>query len=200
MPPQKTIALIGGIGCGKSSVAALLAERGAVVVDADDVARAVVEEGSPVLEQLVASFGAGILRPDGTLDRAELARIAFTSPERTAALNATVHPAIGVELARRVAAAREAADVVVVAIPLYRPEHRDALGIDLVVCVDCDATTARERLVSARAMSADDADARIAAQPSREERLAEADEVLENTGTPEDLARSVEALWDRLVA
>lgn len=200
MSSARTVALIGGIGCGKSTVARMLEDRGAEIVDADDVARAVVEDRSSVLEELVAAFGGGILDEDGRLDRQELARLAFSSPERTATLNSVIHPAIGVELARRVAEAQARAKVVVVAIPLFRPEHREALRIDVVVCVDCDAETARERLVSGRSMSLEDADARIAAQSSREERRSLADEVLENTGTTEQLAESVEALWNRLVA
>lgn len=200
MSSARTVALIGGIGCGKSTVARMLEARGAEIVDADDVARAVVEDRSSVLEELVAAFGSGILDEDGRLDRQELARLAFSNSERTATLNSVIHPAIGVELAKRVAEAQARAKVVVVAIPLFRPEHREALRIDVVVCVDCDPETARERLASGRSMSLADADARIAAQSSREERRSLADEVLENTGTTEQLAESVEALWNRLVA
>lgn len=200
MTNARTIAIIGGIGCGKSTVTALLRDRGAAVVDADEVARELVEQGSPVLAELVDAFGKGILRDDGSLDRAELARVGFSSPEATAEMNKVLHPRIGAELARRVAAARERSEVVVVAIPLYRPEHRDALGIDLVVDVDCDPDTALERLVRLRAMDPSDAAARIAAQPSRAERRAAADEVLDNTGPQGSLERAVDALWDRVRA
>lgn len=195
-----TVAVTGGIGCGKSTVTRLLAERGAAVVDADVVAREVVKPGSPLLGDLERAFGAEILQSDGTLDRAALARLAFASPAATARLNELLHPAIGVELVRQVDAARTAAKVVVVAIPLFRPEHRALLGLDAVVCVDCEPDTALRRLVGPRGMDADDAALRMAAQPSREERRFGADHVLHNDGTEADLERQVERLWDELVA
>lgn len=195
-----TVAIIGGIGCGKSTVTTLLGEHGARVVDADAVAREVVEPGSPVLARLAAVFGDEVLTPAGTLDRAALAAVAFANPAATAQMNELLHPAIAEELVRQVRAAQASAKVVVVAIPLFRAEHRQLLGIDSVVCVDCDPDEALERLVAHRGFTTEDAQLRMAAQGTREERLAAADEVLANTGTHAELAAAVDELWSRLVA
>jgi dephospho-CoA kinase len=195
-----TVAVIGGIGCGKSTVTHLLAEKGAVVVDADVIAREVVEPGSPTLDRLAAEFGPGILADDGTLDRAALAAVAFAGPTATATLNEILHPAIGVELLEQVRGARERADVVVIAIPLFRPEHRDLLGIDAVVCVDCPPEVALERLVAMRGLTEADARARMAAQLPRAERCENADEVLDNSLDPDALRGLVDALWARLAS
>lgn len=197
---MSTVAIIGGIGCGKSSVTRRLAAHGAAVVDADVIAREVVEPGGPALERLVAAFGDAILAADGTLDRTALAARAFADPASTERMNEILHPAIGVELVRQVREARERADVVVVAIPLYRAEHRDLLGIDRVVCVECPREVALDRLVSQRGLRREDAELRMAAQAPRGDRVALADEVLDNAGGLEDLEKSVDALWDRLVA
>ncbi len=195
-----TVAIIGGIGCGKSTVTALLEAHGARVVDADAVAREVVEPGSPVLARLAAVFGDEVLTPEGSLDRAALAAVAFANPAATAQMNELLHPAIGEELLRQVRAAQASANVTVVAIPLFRVEHRQLLGIDTVVCVDCDPSDALERLVAHRGFTREDAQLRMAAQGTREERLALADEVLANSGTQSDLVAAVDRLWARLVA
>jgi dephospho-CoA kinase len=194
-----TAALIGGIGCGKSTVAEYLAAKGAAIVDADVVARLVVEVGSPTLARLVSAFGDEILSTDGSLDRARLASIAFAQPTATAKMNEILHPDIGVELVRQVRDANAHFAVVVVAIPLYRPEHRTLLDLDTVVCVDCDPDVALERLVAHRGFSVEDATLRIAAQDTRAERLALADIVVDNSGTTSELSAVVDALWDRLV-
>jgi dephospho-CoA kinase len=195
-----TVAVIGGIGCGKSSVTSRLASHGAAVVDADVIAREVVEPGTPTLAHLVETFGAGVLDDHGGLDRAALAAVAFADADATTRLNAIVHPAVGVELARQVADAREHAPVVVVAIPLFREEHRALLGIDLVVCVDCAPDVARTRLVEQRGMDRGDVDRRMAAQTPRAQRAAAADVVLDNDGIPAALDAEVDALWTRLAA
>lgn len=197
---MRTVAIIGGIGCGKSTVTSLLAEHGASVVDADAVAREVVEPGSPVLARLATAFGDDVLTKDGHLDRAALAAMAFANPAATARMNELLHPAIGEELVRQVRAAQSTAKVVVVAIPLFRTEHRALLGLDSVVCIDCDPEDALERLVAHRGFTREDAQLRMVAQGTREERLAVADEVLSNGGTPEELAAAVDQLWNRLVA
>jgi dephospho-CoA kinase len=193
------VAVIGGIGCGKSSLTELLAARGAVVVDADVIAREVVEPGSSALERLVEAFDATILRGDGSLDRAALAALAFADPASTERMNEILHPAIGVELVRQVHEARSRADVVVVAIPLYRNEHRELLGIDRVICVECPRDVALDRLVSKRGLTREDAELRMAAQATSDERRTMADEVIDNTGGMDELERTVDELWDRLV-
>ncbi|HEV3213052.1 MAG TPA: dephospho-CoA kinase [Acidimicrobiales bacterium] len=197
---MSTVAIIGGIGCGKSSVTQRLATHGAAVVDADVIAREVVEPGSPVLARLVAAFGATVLATDGTLDRTALATLAFADPASTARMNEILHPAIGAELVRQVGEARARAQVVVVAIPLFRPEHRDLLRIDRVVCVECPRDVALERLVAQRGLAREDAELRMAAQVPRDDRVALADEVLDNAGDLEQLSKAVDELWDRLVA
>ncbi len=195
---MSTVAVIGGIGCGKSTVTDLLADKGAVVVDADQIAREVVEPGTPALDRLVAEFGSDILAGDGTLDRAALAKVAFAEPAATATMNGILHPAIGVELLHQVRDARDRARVVVVAIPLFRAEHRALLGIDVVVCVDCPPEVALARLVASRGLTEADARARMAAQLSRAERCEDADEVLDNSKDHESLNELVETLWDRI--
>jgi dephospho-CoA kinase len=195
-----TVAIIGGIGCGRSSVTQQLAAHGAAVVDADVIARDVVEPGSPALARLVSTFGEGILEANGALDRTALASLAFADPASTARMNEILHPAIGAELVRQVRDARARASVVVVAIPLYRAEHRDLLGIDRVVCVECPRDVALDRLVSQRGLTREDAELRMAAQAPRDDRLALADEILDNGGDLVELRAAVDGLWDRLVA
>lgn len=189
------VGLTGGIGAGKSTVADLLVERGAELIDADEVARDVVRPGGPAYQPLIDRFGPSVVAPDGTIDRPAVAARAFSDPDALADLNALTHPAIGAEmLARRQeAAARQG--VLVLAIPLLRRAHRETVGLDAVVVVDCPVPVAVERLVRSRGMDRGDAEARVAAQISREERLAEADYVVDNGGGPEQLAAEVERLW-----
>jgi dephospho-CoA kinase len=187
------VGLTGGIGSGKSAVSALLAEHGAVVVDADLLAREVVEPGTVGLERVVAEFGPEVLRPDGTLDRAGLARVVFPDPQRREALNAIVHPLVAARTAELVAAAPPRS-VVVHDVPLLT-ENALAPAYDVVVVVDVPEEVQIERLTRLRGMPAADAHARIAAQASRAQRLAVADVVLDNSGTPAQLAEQVRALW-----
>jgi dephospho-CoA kinase len=188
-----TVGLTGGIGAGKSEAVRLLAERGAVIVDADRIAREVVEPGTPGLAAVVAEFGPGVLTPDGALDRERLGRIVFTDPARRQALNDIVHPLV----ARRSAQLQGAAPpdaIVVHDVPLLA-ENRLADRYDLVVVVDAADDVRLDRLTRLRGMPEADARARMAAQAGREERLAIADRVLRNDGTVEDLARQVADLW-----
>ena len=141
------VGLTGGIGSGKSTVGELLVQRGAVLIDADRIAREVVVPGGPAYQPLVDRFGAGILAPDGTIDRAALAAVAFADAESLAALNAITHPAISAVMAERRAAEEGGDRVVVLDIPLLKPEHRDVLSLDVVVVVDCPVEVAVERLV-----------------------------------------------------
>lgn len=195
------IALTGGIASGKSTIARRLAERGAVVVDADAIVREVQRAGSPVLAAIVAEFGDAMLRADGSLDRAALGAVVFGRPDRLAVLNAIVHPAVREESARRFASAFDAdADAVVVYdVPLLA-EARAADPWDLVVVAHAPADERVRRLVRERGMAETDARSRIAAQASDEERLRLADVVIDTAGTLDDTLRRADELWDRLSA
>jgi dephospho-CoA kinase len=192
------VGLTGGIGSGKSTVARLLVERGAVLIDADAIAREVVEPGGPAYQPLVERFGPAILQADGTVDRKVLASKAFSDPAGIEALNALTHPAIGARMLER-RMEQEGRDVVVVLdIPLLKPVHRDLLDLDVVVVVDCPVEVALERLVDQRGFDRADVQARVGAQMSREERLDGADVVLDNSGEIGTLLREVEDLWATL--
>jgi dephospho-CoA kinase len=194
------VGLTGGMGSGKSTVARLLVERGAKLIDADAIAREVVEPGRPAYQKLVERFGAGIVAPDGTIDRPALAGVAFASPDTVADLNAITHPAIAEEMAARRAALEESDDVVLLDVPLLAPAHRDVLGLDAVVVVDCDADTAVERVVTQRGIPEKDVRARLAAQASREDRLRGADLVVDNCGDRAALDTEVDRVWAALRA
>lgn len=189
------IGLTGGIGSGKSTVARLLAARGAVVIDADVLAREALAPGSPGLAAVVAALGAGILDADGTLDRQRLAARVFSDPAALGQLEGIVHPIVAQLTAERRSRA-PAGSLVVHDVPLLVEK---GLGerYDLVVVVDAPDDVRLERLV-ARGLHADDVRARMAAQASRAERLAAADVVLDNGGDPDRLSAQVEALWARL--
>ncbi|OEU98294.1 MULTISPECIES: dephospho-CoA kinase [Streptomyces] len=193
------VGLTGGIGSGKSEVARLFAECGAVVVDADRVAREVVEPGTPGLAAVVDAFGAEVLTPEGRLDRPRLAALVFADPERRAALNAIVHPLVGERSAELERAAREAdPDAVVVHdVPLL-VENGLAPLYDTVVVVDAATETRLDRLVRLRGTDEDEARARMAAQASRAERLAVADIVIDNNGPLAELAPRVREIWHEL--
>ena len=191
------VGLTGGIASGKSTVSARLVERGAVLVDADALARGVVAQGTPGLVSVVAEFGDGVLTPDGHLDRAALGALVFADAERRAALERIVHP-----LVRDAGSAREAdagPDAVVVHdIPLLVEVGR-AGDFDVVVVVDAPEELQVERMVSLRGMTEQDARARLAAQASREQRLAVADVVIENHGDLAELVARVDAVYDDLL-
>jgi dephospho-CoA kinase len=190
------IGLTGGIGSGKSAVSDLLGSWGALVIDSDVLAREVVAPGTDGLSAVVAEFGAGVLGPDGALDRESLARIVFADPDARARLNAIVHPRVRAR-GDALAAAAPPGTVVVHAVPLL--VEAGLLGqFDLVVVVDVPPEVQLDRLVRLRGMTEADALARIAAQASREERLASADVVLDNSGTPELLESQVRGLWEEL--
>jgi dephospho-CoA kinase len=190
------VGLTGGIGSGKSEVARMLAARGAVVVDADALAREAVAPGSDGLARVVAEFGTGVLAPDGSLDRPALGRIVFADADRLAALNAIVHPYVGRRSAELIAAAPPDA-VVVYDVPLLVENHLES-AYDLVVVVDATEATQLARLTGARGMTEEDARARMAAQASRESRRAAADVVLANDGDLGALEEQVQRLWARL--
>ena len=186
------VGLTGGIGSGKSTVSRLLSERGAVIIDADVAAREVVAPGGPAYQGVVDRFGPGILAPDGTIDRPALAAIVFTDPEARADLEGITHPAVGVLINERLAAEAGTDHVVVLDVPLLVESGRTGTP---VIVVDCPPETAIRRLVEQREMDEADARRRVAAQVSREERLAHADLVVDNAGTPEALERQVDAAW-----
>ena len=193
------VGLTGGIGSGKSSVADLLAERGAVLIDADQVARDVVAPGGPAYQPLIDRFGSGIVAPDGTIDRKALAAVAFADEETRLELNAITHPAIGMSMLAARDALSDTDKIVILAIPLLTAAHRDTVGLDVVVVVDCPTDVALERLVSQRGFDRADAEARIRSQISREERLQEADYVVDNSGDRAALEAEVAKLWDWLL-
>jgi dephospho-CoA kinase len=179
-------------------VSALLAARGAVIIDADAITREVQEPGTEVFAAMVERFGPGIVAADGRLDRPAVADIVFTDPEALAALNAIVHPAVGMETGRRLLEQADTDNLVVLDIPLLvESGGREVAGI---VVVDVDPEVAVERLVSHRGMREADVRARMARQATRADRLAKADVVIDNSGTPEDLARAVEEAWPLIVA
>ncbi|KAE8765423.1 dephospho-CoA kinase [Georgenia thermotolerans] len=193
-----TIGLTGGIGSGKSTVSAELARLGAVVIDADRIARDVVAPGTPGLAAVVDAFGADVLAADGSLDRPALGRRVFADPEALRRLGEITHPLIKAETARREAAAPPDA-IVVHDVPLI-VENRLADAYDLVVVVGAREEVRLERLVRDRGMTPEDARARIRAQATDAERRAVADVWLDNSGTVEDLLAAVDAVWrERIV-
>jgi dephospho-CoA kinase len=190
------IGLTGGIGSGKSEVARRLAEHGAVLIDADVAAREVVVPGSPGLAQVAAAFGEEVLRPDGSLSRERLGEIVFGDPGLRAKLNAIVHPLVRewMQAAERTAVQANGDAIVVHDVPLLA-ESRGTAGFDVVIVVDVPPELQVERLVRLRGMAAGQARARIAAQASREQRLAVADIVIDNSGSLDDLGLRVAEVW-----
>ena len=193
------VALTGGIASGKSTIARRLAEHGAVVVDADQIVRDVQQPGSPVLRAIAAEFGDGMLREDGSLDRAGLGARVFGDPAAVATLNSIVHPAVRIESQRRFdeafAADRDA--VVVYDVPLLA-EARLADPWDVIVVAHAPADVRARRLVELRGLTPSEAAARISSQVSDEERLRLADAVIETGGTIEETLRQTDELWERL--
>ncbi|WP_030417931.1 dephospho-CoA kinase [Streptomyces sp. SCSIO 75703] len=192
-----TVGLTGGIGAGKSEVSRLLVEYGAVLVDADRIAREVVEPGTPGLAAVVEAFGDGVLTEDGRLDRPKLGSLVFADPERLAVLNGIVHPLVGAR-SRELEAAAPRDAVVVHDVPLLT-ENGLAPLYDVVVVVDTDPATQLDRLVRLRGMTEEDARARMNAQAGREERRAVADIVIDNDVPLDELRRRVREVWDELV-
>ena len=187
------VGLTGGIGSGKSLVAELLAAHGATIIDADILAREAVAPGTPGLAQVRERFGTGVLRPDGSLDRAALGRIVFGDPIARRDLEAIIHPAVRARAAALAAAAPEGA-VVVQVIPLLVETGQQG-HFDQVVVVDVEPEVQLSRIVRRDGLSEAEARARLRAQASREARLAAAHVVLRNNGNRDDLAAAVDRLW-----
>ncbi|MFE1129342.1 dephospho-CoA kinase [Streptomyces albidoflavus] len=192
------VGLTGGIGAGKSEVSRLLVEHGAHLVDADRIAREVVEPGTPGLAAVVEAFGESVLAADGSLDRPKLGEIVFADPERRAVLNGIVHPLVGARSAELQSQAPQDG-VVVHDVPLLT-ENGLAELYDLVIVVDVEPRTQVERLVRSRGMSEEEARARMAAQAGREERLAVADIVIDNEVSLDALQGRVAEVWTELDA
>jgi dephospho-CoA kinase len=191
------VGLTGGIGSGKSEVSRRLAAHGAVLIDADVAAREVVAPGTPGLARIAEAFGVGVLGPDGALDRDRLGALVFRDADARAKLNAIVHPLVGewMAAAERAAVDAAGADLIIVHdVPLLAENGR-AGDFDVVIVVDVAPDVQVERLVSERGMAPDQARARMAAQASREQRLAVADLVIDNSGSLDDLDRRVTEVW-----
>lgn len=193
--PVKVVGLTGGIGSGKTTVGALLVEKGATLVDADTIVREVQEPGTPVFQKMVERFGEGIVGGDGRLDRQAVADIVFNDAEALAALNGIVHPAVGVEILQRIAAHEGTDDIVIADIPLLA-EGKSQIAMSGVIVVDVPPELQIERLVAFRGFAEADARARIAKQATREDRLAKADRVIDNSGPPEALRPQVDDVWN----
>ena len=194
---MKRVALAGGIGAGKTILSERLAALGWPVIDADVIARKVVQKGEPAWVALRDAFGTAVLTPAGELDRAFMADVAFHDASALRRLNHVTHGYIGSEIIRELDAAD--ADVVFIALPLYRPEHRDAFRLDEVWAVVVDPEIALTRLVEQRGFNEEDARARLAAQMCNEERQALADRVLFNNGSLEELFAQLDSALDATV-
>ena len=193
------IGLTGGIGSGKSTVARLLERRGAVVIDADQLAREAVAKGTPGFDRVVAAFGATVLTPDGDLDRSALAARIFSDPAEKAALEAIVHPEVARRFGEMVESVRTSDRVVVYVTPLL-VELGLAPAFDVVVVVTASTHLRISRVASDRGLSPDDVRERMAAQATDEQRMEVADVLVDNDGSLADLEPQVDRLWGDLVA
>jgi dephospho-CoA kinase len=191
------VGLTGGIGSGKSTVAELLAQHGAIVIDADELARRAVELGTDGFDRVVETFGRDILGPDGDIDRARLAEVVFAEPEKLRGLEAIVHPEVARLLAEAIEPYRDTDRVIVYAVPLLA-ERGLTEAFDVIVVVVADVDRRIERLMRDRAMTADEVRARVAAQLSDEDRARVADVLLDNDGEPGRLVPQVNRLWTDL--
>ncbi len=191
--PKQVIGLTGGIGVGKSTVAALLADKGATIVDCDGLGRQVVQPGERAYQAVIDRFGTEIVQPDGQLDRAKLGSVVFSDPAALADLNSITHPAIDLEIADAIAEATTSTVVLDMAVLV-----ETSLGqgqYQSVLVVEAPLEDRLQRLEATRGMSRDDAMARIANQADDEQRRAVADRVISNGGTEAELAAEVDRFW-----
>jgi len=192
----KVLGLTGGIGSGKSMVASMFAQLGAEVIDADQLAREVVEPGQPALAEITTAFGSGVLMPDGRLDRGKLARIIFADPVARARLNAITHPRIQERMATEMALRGSRPGLLILDIPLLY--ENDRVGtVEAVIVVWVDSKTQLRRLNERDGLTDDEARQRIAAQMPLDEKRARADLVVDNSGSRENTRRQVEAIYRR---
>ena len=190
---MKLIGLTGAIGSGKSSVSQRLAQKGALIIDGDAIAKQLQQKGSPLLEKMVHAFG-DVLLPSGELDRQKVAQIVFNDAEKLKQLNGIMHPAINDEIMRQVHEQIDTQQIVVLDMPLLVENPRT--GFSALVIVDIDPETAISRLVSHRKMNEDDAHKRMSSQATREQRLSVADRVIDNNGELSELQAQIDDLWD----
>ena len=190
---MKLIGLTGAIGSGKSSVSALFARKGAIIIDGDGIAKQLQQKGSATLQKMVDEFG-DILLETGELDRAKVAQLVFGDADLLKRLNAIMHPAISAEILRQIETNTAKDNVVVLDMPLLVENPRE--GMSGLVVVDVDPEVAISRLVQFRNMNEDDARRRMASQASREDRLKVADRVIDNSGSPDALDAQVDEVWD----
>ena len=190
---MKLIGLTGAIGSGKSSVSALFARKGAIIIDGDGIAKQLQQKGSATLQKMVDEFG-DILLETGELDRAKVAQLVFGDADLLKRLNVIMHPAISAEILRQIEANTATDNVVVLDMPLLVENPRE--GMSGLVVVDVDPEVAISRLVQFRNMNEDDARRRMASQASREDRLKVADRVIDNSGSPDALDAQVDEVWD----
>ena len=190
---MKLIGLTGAIGSGKSSVSALFARKGAIIIDGDGIAKQLQQKGSTTLQKMVDEFG-DILLETGELDRAKVAQLVFGDADLLKRLNAIMHPAISAEILRQIEANTATDNVVGLDMPLLVENPRE--GMSGLVVVDVDPEVAISRLVQFRNMNEDDARRRMASQASREDRLKVADRVIDNSGSPDALDAQVDEVWD----
>jgi dephospho-CoA kinase len=196
---MKVLGLTGGIGSGKSMVARMFAQLGGDVIDADQLAREVVEPGQPALEEIATAFGRDILLPDGRLNRGKLARIIFADPAARARLNGITHPRIQERMDAEIAARRSGSGVLVVDIPLLYENDRTGT-VETVIVVWVDPDTQLRRLRERDGLTVEEARQRIAAQMPLDEKRARADIVIDNSGSRENTRRQVEAIYRRYAA
>jgi dephospho-CoA kinase len=189
---MKLIGLTGAIGSGKSSVSALFARKGAIIIDGDGIAKQLQQKGSATLQKMVDEFG-DILLDTGELDRAKVAQLVFGDADLLKRLNAIMHPAISAEILRQIEMNMATDNVVVLDMPLLVENPRE--GMSGLVVVDVDPEVAISRLVQFRHMNEDDARRRMASQASREDRLKVADRVIDNSGSPDELDAQVDEVW-----
>ncbi|ANE53857.1 dephospho-CoA kinase [Methylomonas sp. DH-1] len=190
------IGLTGGIGCGKTTVCRLFAELGVPVVDADLIARSLVEPGQPALQAIVQAFGTEILQADGSLDRAKLRQAIFSDPEQRRRLDGIMHPRVYARIAADVAALQAA--YCLIAVPLLL-ESKNPYAVDRILVVDCPQSAQIERVVARDKLSAEQTQAIVASQMPRPQRLARADDVIDNSAGPEQLAEQVKSLHNSYI-